>query len=108
MCAGLAEKFPTALEGSVAVVTPYKGQVALLKSKAKATLDKEALAHIQFVTVDGYQVTPDLFCRPTSPRLCWVLPFVSVCLKFSECQTIYVLSDSQCRQILLLCVAAKF
>lgn len=56
--AGLAGKFPKTLEGTVAVLTPYKSQLSLLRSRATSALDKDTLAHIQFATVDGFQVAP--------------------------------------------------
>lgn len=42
---------------SVAVLTPYKAQLALLKSAFAAQHSKSALASVEFATVDGFQVT---------------------------------------------------
>lgn len=42
---------------SVAVLTPYKAQLALLKSAFAAQHSKAALAGVEFATVDGFQVT---------------------------------------------------
>lgn len=42
---------------SVAVLTPYKAQLALLKSLFAAQHSKSALANVEFATVDGFQVT---------------------------------------------------
>ena len=41
---------------SVAVLTPYKAQLALLKSAFAAHHSKSALANVEFATVDGFQV----------------------------------------------------
>lgn len=54
--AGLAEEYPKALDGSVAVLTPYKAQLGLLRSVVASTLSKRSLKHIEFATVDGFQV----------------------------------------------------
>ena len=54
--AGLADAYPKALEGSVAVLTPYKAQLGLLRSVVGSTLSKRSLKHIEFATVDGFQV----------------------------------------------------
>lgn len=54
--AGLAESYPKALGGSVAVLTPYKAQLGLLKTMATSRLPKASLAHIDFATIDGFQV----------------------------------------------------
>ena len=53
---GLESAFPKAFEGSVAVLTPYKAQLGLLRSMASQCLRKRSLAHIDFATVDGFQV----------------------------------------------------
>ena len=45
------------MEGSVAVLTPYKAQLGLLKSMAASKLAKRCLGHIEFATVDGFQVS---------------------------------------------------
>lgn len=42
---------------SVAVLTPYKAQLALLKSAFAAHHSKSTLANVEFATVDGFQVT---------------------------------------------------
>ena len=47
--------------GTVAVLTPYKAQVPLLRNKFREVirerrLDREALQCVDFATVDGYQV----------------------------------------------------
>ena len=42
---------------SVAVLTPYRAQLALLKSTFAGQHLKTALAHVEFATVDGFQVT---------------------------------------------------
>ena len=41
---------------SVAVLTPYKAQLSLLKSVFAAQHSKSALASVEFATVDGFQV----------------------------------------------------
>lgn len=41
---------------AVAVLTPYKAQLALLKSAFAAHHSKSALASAEFATVDGFQV----------------------------------------------------
>ena len=42
---------------SVAVLTPYKAQLALLKAAFAAQHPKAALSGVEFATVDGFQVT---------------------------------------------------
>lgn len=54
---GLERAFSKAFEGSIAVLTPYKAQLGLLRSMAGQRLRKSSLAHIDFATVDGFQVT---------------------------------------------------
>ena len=41
---------------SVAVLTPYKAQLALLRSSFARQHSKSALANVEFATVDGFQV----------------------------------------------------
>lgn len=41
---------------SVAVLTPYKAQLMLLKSVFAGQHSKSALANVDFATVDGFQV----------------------------------------------------
>lgn len=42
---------------SVAVLTPYKAQLSLLKSAFAGQHSKSVLASVEFATVDGFQVT---------------------------------------------------
>ena len=44
---------------SVAVLTPYKAQLVLLKSAFAGQHSKSALANVDFATVDGFQVTAE-------------------------------------------------
>lgn len=41
---------------SVAILTPYKAQLALLRSSFARQHSKSALANVEFATVDGFQV----------------------------------------------------
>jgi len=41
---------------SVAILTPYKAQLALLRSTFAGQHSKAALANVEFATVDGFQV----------------------------------------------------
>lgn len=54
--AGLMREFGHEV-ASVAVLTPYKAQLALLKSTFAGQHLKTALANVEFATVDGFQVS---------------------------------------------------
>lgn len=44
---------------TVAVLTPYKAQLVLLKSAFAGQHSKSALANVDFATVDGFQVVAE-------------------------------------------------
>lgn len=59
-CAGTAGagllKHHVAEVGTVAVLTPYKAQVGVLRSAFMSRCGEEALSSVDFATVDGFQV----------------------------------------------------
>ena len=58
--------------GSVAVLTPYKAQLALLQSTFRRSHSKAVLTNVDFATVDGFQVCrkPHIVDTPQCERLC--------------------------------------
>ena len=54
---------------SVAILTPYKAQLTLLRSTFAAQHSKAALANVEFATVDGFQVCLFLFMLSPLPML---------------------------------------
>lgn len=53
---------------SVAILTPYKAQLGLLRSTFAAQHSKAALANVEFATVDGFQVCPFFFMLLPRPK----------------------------------------
>jgi len=53
---------------SVAILTPYKAQLALLRSTFAAQHSKAALANVEFATVDSFQVCLFFFMLSPSPK----------------------------------------
>ena len=56
-CSGLMTDFGHEV-ASVAVLTPYKAQLALLRSTFARHHSKSVLGNVEFATVDGFQVAP--------------------------------------------------
>lgn len=54
---------------SVAILTPYKAQLTLLRSTFAAQHSKAALANVEYATVDGFQVCPCFFMLSPQPML---------------------------------------
>lgn len=55
-CAGLLRRFPSTLKSSIAILTPYKSQVAELRYAMSAALSKSQMQNVEAATVDGFQV----------------------------------------------------
>ena len=65
LAAGLMQYFGPEV-ASVAVLTPYKAQLSLLRSTFARQHAKSTLSNVEFATVDGFQV---LFAESTHPKV---------------------------------------